>query len=194
MIITLASAKGGVGKTTSAIHIAAILAADAPTLLIDGDPNRSSLKWSDRGSLPFKTVELMAAAMHSRNYQHLVFDTPARPNSEDLAALVEGCELLAIPTTPDILSIEATLETVAILEDLGCHHYKILLTIVPPGRKTGQQTREALEGYPMFSRQIRRYAAYEKAALEGVLVKDAKDRNAGIAWSDYERLGKELMA
>lgn len=194
MIITLGSAKGGVGKTTSAIHIAAILAGDAPTLLIDGDPNHSSMKWSDRGQLPFKVVDLMSAPMHSRNYEHLVFDTPARPNRDDLQALVEGTELLVIPTTPDILSIEATLETVEILDGLGCENYKILLTIVPPGRKTGEQTRDALEEYPMFQRHIRRYAAYEKAALEGVLVRDVKDRNAGIAWNDYERLGREILS
>lgn len=40
MIITVASFKGGVGKTTSAVHLAAYFQQDKPTLLIDGDPNR----------------------------------------------------------------------------------------------------------------------------------------------------------
>ena len=61
MLVTCTSAKGGVGKTTSAVHIAAILAGDRPTLLIDGDPNHSAMKWAQRGELPFKVIDLFQA-------------------------------------------------------------------------------------------------------------------------------------
>src|SRR6476620_6780709 len=194
MLVTCASAKGGVGKTTSAIHIAALLAQNDRTLLIDGDPNHSALKWAKRGKFPFQVVDLMAASRHTRNFEHIVFDTPARPKQDDLEALVDGCDLLIIPTTPDILSIDATLETVDMLNALNCTRYKILLTIVPPApRKTGEQAREALADLPLFKRSIREYAAYEKAALEGVLVNQAKDRNGRNAWRDFQELGKELM-
>jgi len=43
MIITVASFKGGVGKTTTAIHLAAFLQGQGRTLLVDADPNRSAL-------------------------------------------------------------------------------------------------------------------------------------------------------
>ncbi len=193
MLVTCTSAKGGVGKTTSAVHIAAILAGDNTTLLIDGDPNHSAMKWAQRGDLPFKVVDLMSAAKHTRNFEHIVFDTPARPSRDDLEALVEGCDLLIIPTTPDILSIDATLETVDLLGALNCNCYRLLLTIIPPSRRTGEQTREALAEFPLFKQSIRQYAAYEKAALGGVLVNQVKDRNARVAWSDYQRLGKEIL-
>ncbi|MDK3159862.1 ParA family protein [Kamptonema cortianum] len=191
------------GKTTSAVHLAAVLAKHDKTLLIDGDPNHSALKWSRRGQLPFAVVDLMAAPKHTRNYEHIIFDTPARPSSEDLEALVEGCDLLIIPTTPDILSIDATLETVDLLNTLKCdsrsdscgNHYRILLTMIPPApRKTGQQAREALVEFPLFEQSIRQFAAYEKAALQGVVVNQVKDRNARIAWKEFEAVGKEILS
>jgi len=59
MIITVTSYKGGVGKTTTAIHLAAYLQRLAPTLLVDGDAIRSATKWNQRSGdkgLPFKVV------------------------------------------------------------------------------------------------------------------------------------------
>ena len=42
MIITIASFKGGVAKTTTAVHLAAYLQDRSPNLLNDGDPNPSA--------------------------------------------------------------------------------------------------------------------------------------------------------
>jgi chromosome partitioning protein len=195
LLVTCTSAKGGVGKTTSSVHIAAYLAGKDSTLLIDGDPNHSAIKWSKRGQLPFQVVDLMSAPKHTRNVEHIVFDTPARPNQDDLEALAEGCDLLIIPTTPDILSIDATLETVEMLNAFKCDRYRILLTVVPSlPRKTGDQAREALSDYPLFVQSIRQFAAYEKAALAGALVHQVKDSKGRIAWREFETLGKEILS
>jgi len=83
--------------------------------------------------------------MHSRNYEHVVIDTAARPSREDLEALADGCNLLVLPTTPDALAMDALLQTVSMLKTLGSDRYRVLLTIIPPApRLTGQQAREAL--------------------------------------------------
>ena len=86
----------------------------------------------------------MAASRHTRNHEQIAFDTPGRPKQDDLEALVDGCDLLIIPATLDTLSIDATLETVDLLNSLKCDRYEVRLTIIPPLRKIGEQAREAL--------------------------------------------------
>src|SRR5205085_11145791 len=132
MIITVASFKGGVGKTTTAVHLAAFLQDRAPTLFIDGDPNRSATAWTKRGELPFKVVDERQATRYARYFEHIIIDTQARPEEEDMRALADGCDLLVIPTTTDALALDALLLTVEALNAIGTDGYRILLTIVPP--------------------------------------------------------------
>lgn len=195
MIITVASFKGGVGKTTTAVHLAAYLAKQAPTLLIDGDPNRSATGWTKRGELPFKVVDERQAARFARDFEHIVIDTKARPEEDDLRALADGCDVLVIPTTPDALALEALLLTVDVLEKLGAERYRILLTIIPPRpSRDGEEARAMLgrRGLPLFKAEIPRLVAYQKAALAGVPVYKVGDPRAEQAWEGYKRVGKEL--
>ena len=194
MLITVAGFKGGGGKTTTAVHLACFFSDRGSTLLVDGDPNRSATGWSKRGSLPFKVVDIMAAARHSRNFEHVIIDTAARPDKEDLEALVDGCELLVLPTTPDALAIDAMLQTVDLLQQMGSDRYRILLTMIHPKPvKMAQMAREALSGLPLFNQGIRRLIAYEKASLNGVPVNKVRDKMARIAWGEYKTVGDEIL-
>jgi chromosome partitioning protein len=196
MIITVASFKGGVGKTTTAIHLAAYMQKKAPTLLVDGDPNRSCIAWSKKGLLPFHVVDERQAVKSVRDFTHVVIDTQARPADEDLETLIAGCDMLVIPTTPDALSLGALLQMLVALKKYQGEAYKILLTVTPPPpSRDADEAREQLSdaGLPLFKGQIRRYAAYKKAALEGLIVEQTHDPKARIAWQDYLSVGKEIM-
>jgi chromosome partitioning protein len=196
MIITVASFKGGVAKTTTAVHLATYFSKLASTLLIDGDPNRSASGWAKRGQLPFTVIDERQAAKYARQYEHIVIDTQARPEMEDLEALVEGCDLLIIPCTPDALALDAMMLTVKSLKQLGSESYKILLTIIPPKpSRDGEEARVMLTeaGLPLFKRGIRRYVAFQKAALAGIPVFETNDKQGKIAWTDYQAVGKEII-
>ena len=90
MIITVASFKGGVGKTTTALHLATYLQGLSDTLLVDGDLNRSALDWASRGHLPFKVVDEKQAVKFARSFDHIVIDTPARPAPDELKTIAGG--------------------------------------------------------------------------------------------------------
>ena len=195
MIITVASYKGGVGKTTTSVHTAAFLQQSAPTLLVDGDPNRSATKWARRGSLPFRIIDERLLAKHGRDYENIVIDTEARPSEEDMATLIEGCDLLIIPTTPDVLALDALGLTLETLESIGAKNYRVLLTIVPPKpSRDADEAREMLRsaGVPVFEAQISRRVAFQKAALSGMIVSEIKEPRAENAWKEYEAVGKEI--
>jgi chromosome partitioning protein len=196
LIITLASFKGGVGKTTTSVHLAAYLQARGPTVLVDGDANRSAATWAKHGQLPFAVVDERRLAKAAREYEHVVIDTAARPSVEELQDLVAGCDLLVIPSTPDALALAALMQTVETLEDLGSDRWKVLLTIVPPApSRDGEEARALLKKakLPHFSRATRRLSAFQKAALSGVLVHQVPDPRAALGWEDYTAVGKEVI-
>lgn len=195
MIITVASFKGGVGKTTTAVHLAAYLQGKAPTLLVDGDANRSASAWAQRGEFPFKVVDERQGVRYAKDFDHVVIDTEARPDQDDLKALAGGCDLLVLPTTPDALALDALMLTLGALKQLGAEQYKVLLTIIPPRPShDGDEAREMLRTnkIPTFKTGVRRYVAFQKAALAGVPVYAVNDPRSQQAWQDYMAVGKEI--
>ena len=55
-VVALVGNKGGTGKTTLCVNIAAVLSKRAATIILDADPQRSSLQWRDLGRLSKKRL------------------------------------------------------------------------------------------------------------------------------------------
>jgi chromosome partitioning protein len=195
MIIAITALKGGVGKTTTAVHLAAYLQTLAPTLLIDADKNRSALVWSKEDKLPFYVASQAGAPSMIAKFTHIVIDTQARPEPEEVEDLAKGSDLLILPTTPNHLDLDTTVKAVELLKELKAE-YKVLLTQVDSRTKNGRDAREFLKeaDLPIFKTEIPRLVAFERSPSRGVIVKDYPDPRSAIGWSRYRAVGKEIIS
>jgi chromosome partitioning protein len=197
-IITVTGYKGGIGKSTTAFHLAAYFSDFGKTVLIDGDPNRTAIKWALRSAspLPFEVADQRQAMKVVTGNDHIIIDTPARPNSDDLKELAKGCDLLVLPTSPDVVSLEPMLETAQALQGLDDKvNYLALITVVPPHpSREGELMRDELRegGIPVFDAMIRRTVGFAKAALSGRPIRDINTEQSQAAWQDYLNLGNEI--
>ena len=196
MIVTVTSFKGGVGKTTTAVHLAAYLQTLAPTLLLDGDTTRNATAWSQRGkAFPYRVASVDQAAKLARDYAHIVIDLGQRPTDADLKAAAEGCDLLVVPAVPSALDTDGLGQTIRALRQIEATAWRVLLNKVSPdASRQATELRELLTEMdaPVFKNEIPRLKAYEKAAGQGEIVNQVDDRNAGRAWDAYTAVGKEL--
>src|SRR6266700_141534 len=112
-IVALAQRKGGVGKTTLAVSIAAeIRRCGGNVALVDTDPQRSACDWAEPGNLGFPvrglnvgnaSVSNWAEAVMRFEEDYLVIDTA--PNEQALAASIALCNIALLPCTPSGLDI-----------------------------------------------------------------------------------------
>ena len=99
MILAVVSHKGGVGKTTTAVHLAAYFQTLGSTLLLDGDDTRNAINWSQRGAgFPFRVAPVREAAQLMPTFTHTVIDTGQRQTKKGTSRhvflspnLTEGC-------------------------------------------------------------------------------------------------------
>lgn len=130
MIIAVVNQKGGAGKTTIALNLAAALAAERKRiLLVDADPQQTAQDWAAiRASPPpFQVVGLAKPVLHrdlprmAADYDHIVIDGAPR-NYEVARSAIAAADVVLIPVQPSGADFWASRETVSLVKE--AHGFK----------------------------------------------------------------------
>ena len=204
--ITVCGVKGGIMKTTLAIHLTAYFQQlNKQALLIDADPrNRSAVQWAQsQQALPFPVVDdRLALQFFERNkLDVVVFDTAGSADPNDIEVLSKGCDLLVLPSSPDAPSMASLIKTLKLLQSFPKAVYKVVLTRTPPPRLTGEIAPEEADArsvlaslkVPVFKQSIPELKAFRHAASGGTLVSALNVSGAARAWECCVALGREVQ-
>jgi chromosome partitioning protein len=184
MIISILNQKGGVGKTTLAVHIATALAQRGmKVLLVEADPQSSSLDWSaSRAGEPlFPVIGLPKPSLHrdmpaiAADYEAVVIDGPPRVNELARSAILAS-DIVLVPVQPSPYDVWAAEEIIKILQEASVFKEKLKSAFVINRKITntaiGRDVAEALSQYPLpvMKSQIAQRVGFAESAAQGKTV------------------------
>ncbi|GEK86667.1 ParA family protein [Microbacterium aerolatum] len=206
-IISVVNQKGGMGKTTITMQLAAALSRRYRVLVVDVDPQQSTVWWAENAHrhLPFDFAgrqhpSVLARLSHlDGDYDFAIVDTPGSlEDARTLDVVVGASDFVIVPLAPEPLAVEPTMRTIQrFIEPRGVR-FAVLLNRVDP-RVHGQleawhELLDGTLGVPRFDAHLRQYKAQADAPVLGNLITTIRDNRStqGVIW-DLTMLALEMV-
>lgn len=205
-IIAVINQKGGTGKTTLALNLAAGLLKRGTVHLVDADPQRSITQWVSMGGgssgLP-RVAQLVGnptaiLGKLTRSYRYVIVDCPPTVQGEMVAIIMRMAHQVLIPVLPSPLDLWASVDmAVAVNEAKKCNpglSVYLVLNQVETRNALSRDMREAVSEFdvPVLVSSMQRRAVYRTAAVEGQSVYDLGKRGVR-AVVDIEAIIEEIL-
>lgn len=185
-IITFANQKGGVGKSSLAIHTAVELQGRGlRAAILDLDAQGSAVKWRlrrDKDEPLVVGAELaqlasLIAQLRNEGYDYVFLDLPGR-RAPSVTEAIKAANLMVIPTRPLDMDVEAAGETIAVAQRLR-KPYVFAMSIAPPGERTRQYAAALrAHGHPVLSAVVGDRLTYPDAIAEGLGISEYEPKGA----------------
>lgn len=205
MLIIVANTKGGVGKSTIAVHLAVwLLDQGCDVALLDTDEQGTASSWLSKvePSIPVyserepnKLVSLIRRL--KKQHEFVVCDTEGSYGF--VGTLLPSLADLAIvplqPSEADVDELDKALFHIQVAqESKGTPHAVLVLSMTAPNDAKSNRLRNLLKGtaMPIAKHTIRRLNATRDVAKKGVVTRGNRSHNHNAA-RDFERLFSELL-
>ena len=204
-IIAVINQKGGTGKTTLALNLAAGLARRGSTHLVDADPQRSISQWagmaSDASLPPVAqpgTDAYATIARLAQSHRYVVVDCPPAVQGDLVAAVMRSVHVVLIPVLPSPIDLWASVGMAAAVSAARQHNPGLraclVLNQLESRNALSRDMREAAAEFdvPVLAASMQRRAAYRSAAVEGTSVYGLGAR-AQTSVMDIEAIIEEIL-
>jgi chromosome partitioning protein len=184
-VITLATSKGGAGKSTLARSLAAHWAGlGHHPALVDADPQRSlANRYDPNGRLRVPIIaepeERVTEVIEDLRFKHapVIVDTAGFRNRTTIGALV-ATDLAIIPLKPAVEDVDAAIATFDLIEEINQTEERagrpikvaMMLTMTMRGTVIARHVRLQLNsaGYPLLKAEMPNRVAYPEAGIDGL--------------------------
>jgi len=206
--IAVANQKGGTGKTTLTVNLAAGFQRRGKTVLLDADPQGSARDWARVGGAdsdlpPLHEVAADEAGARIAQFaaasRFLLVDCPPHLQSVTLGQVLGAVDLVLIPVQPSPLDLWASIDMAAAVKDARsgnpCLRAYMVLNQLDSRNALSRSMHQALAEFevPALANGLARRAAFRSAALEGGSVYRLGARGKS-AVSDVESIIKEVLS
>tara|TARA_R110002073_G_scaffold5462_1_gene33643 strand:+ start:588 stop:1226 length:639 start_codon:yes stop_codon:yes gene_type:complete len=206
-VIAVANQKGGVGKTTLAMNMAAGLTRRGSCIVVDADPQRSASMWvglSDSvREFPAKVVaakdEIKKQIIQLQaEFDYIVIDCPPEIKSDSTISAMEISQVLLIPLLPSPMDLWASTRIEELIKRVQQVNPTIsafvVLNQIEPRSAMSRGMDGALQeiNIPVLRHRLGRRASYRTAALEGCSVYDLGYRGQ-VASEEIDNIIDEVL-